>query len=214
MRKIIAITHVTLDGVMQAPGGPEEDASGGFTHGGWTVPFRSEAGGKAIGEMMAGEFDMLLGRRTYDIFAGYWPKHGDNPIGKAFNKATKYVITHRSDPLPWENSQRLDSVEQVGKLKASDGPELHTWGGSSQLLQALTTAELVPMNITCGSFRWCSARESGCSRMAFCRAASPCSISSAIIWVELNSNVLHRQSKNQSHLPRNSPAPSPIVVIN
>ena len=142
MRKIIALTHVTLDGVMQAPGGPEEDSSNGFTHGGWTTAFRDEAGGKAIGKIVAGKFDLLLGRRTYEIFAGYWPKNGDNPIGKAFNKAAKYVVTRSLTQLDWENSHRLNSIEQVRRLKASKGPALHIWG-SSQLLQALTAAELI-----------------------------------------------------------------------
>src|ERR1700742_1466063 len=102
MREIIAITQVTMDGVMQAPGGPEEDPSNGFAHGGWAMPFATEAGRKNIGDIIAGEFDMLLGRRTYEIFAGYWPKHDDNPIGKAFNKATKYVATRSPRQLDWQ----------------------------------------------------------------------------------------------------------------
>jgi dihydrofolate reductase len=143
-RKSIAITQVTLDGVMQAPGGPEEDPSNGFTRGGWAMPFLDDAAGQAIGETIAAEFDMLLGRRTYEIFAGYWPNHDDNPIGMAFNKATKYVVTHSLNHLDWENSQRIggDVVGEVRRLKASDGPELHIWG-SSELLQTLTAAELV-----------------------------------------------------------------------
>jgi dihydrofolate reductase len=144
MRKIITITHVTLDGVMQSPGGPEEDPTNGFTHGGWAMPFFDDDAGQAIGEIVAGEFDMLLGRRTYDIFASYWPNHGDNPIGKAFNKATKYVVTHSLDQLAWKESQRIggDVVDELRRLKASDGPELHVWG-SSELLQTLIAAELV-----------------------------------------------------------------------
>jgi dihydrofolate reductase len=144
MRKIISITQVTLDGVMQAPGGPEEDPSNGFTHGGWAMPFLDDAGTKVIGEVIAREFDLLLGRRTYEIWAGHWPKHGDNPIGKAFNKATKYVVTRSLDRLDWEKSRRIDGdvVEKLHQLKASDGPELHVWG-SSQLLQTLIGAELV-----------------------------------------------------------------------
>jgi dihydrofolate reductase len=90
MRRLAAITQVTLDGVMQSPGGPEEDPRNGFTHGGWVTPFWDDALNQAIGETIAGEFDMLLGRRTYEIFAAYWPNQGDNPIAKAFNKATKY----------------------------------------------------------------------------------------------------------------------------
>ena len=145
MRKLIAITQVTLDGVMQSPGGPEEDSANGFTHGGWAMRFRDDAGKQALGEMIAGEFDMLLGRRTYDIFAAYWPNQGgDNPIAKAFDKATKYVVTRSFDRLAWKNSQRIggDVVNEVRRLKASDGPPLHVWG-SSTLLQTLITAELV-----------------------------------------------------------------------
>jgi len=142
MRKIIAITQITLDGVMQAPGGPEEDPSNGFTHGGWAMPYFDDAGSQAVGETIAGKFDLLLGRRTYEIFASYWPNHGDNPIGKAFNKATKYVVTHSPDRLDWKKSQRIDGVEKVRQLKASNGPALHIWG-SSELLQTLIAAELV-----------------------------------------------------------------------
>jgi dihydrofolate reductase len=144
MRKIIAVTQVTLDGVMQAPVGPEEDPSNGFTHGGWAMPLVDDDGRKVIGQTIAREFDMLLGRRTYEIFAGYWPNQGDNPIAKAFNKATKYVVTRSLHPLDWKKSQRIDGdiAEEVQKLKASDGPELHVWG-SSELLQALIAAEVV-----------------------------------------------------------------------
>jgi len=107
MRNIIAITQVTLDGVMQSPGGPEEDPRNGFTHGGWAMPFVDDAGSQAIDEIIVGEFDMLLGRRTYEIFAAYWPNQGDdNPIAKAFNKATKYVVTRSLDHLDWETSLR------------------------------------------------------------------------------------------------------------
>ncbi len=122
MRKIVVITQVALDGVMQAPGGPEEDPGNGFKVGGWAMPFMD--GSLNIVET-DGEYDLLLGRRTYDIFAGYWP-HQDNAIAKAFNRATKYVATHRSDHLDWQTSVRLggDVVEEVRRLKASDGPEI------------------------------------------------------------------------------------------
>jgi dihydrofolate reductase len=144
MRRLIAITQVTLDGVMQSPGGPEEDPRNGFTHGGWVMPFWDDALNQAIGETIAGEFDMLLGRRTYEIFAAYWPNQGDNPIAKAFNKATKYVVTRTLDQFDWENSLHIggDVVDEVRRLKASDGPALHIWG-SSELLQTLIAAELV-----------------------------------------------------------------------
>ncbi|HVX11598.1 MAG TPA: dihydrofolate reductase family protein [Pirellulales bacterium] len=144
MRKIIAITQVTLDGVMQGPGGPEEDPRNGFTHGGWAMSFVDDSTHEVIGETIAGEFDLLLGRRTYDIFAGYWPKHGDNPIGKAFNKATKYVATRTLDRLDWEVSRHIgrDVVDGVRRLKAASGPVLHIWG-SGELLQTLIAADLV-----------------------------------------------------------------------
>jgi dihydrofolate reductase len=144
MRKITAITQVSLDGVMQAPGGPEEDPRNGFMHGGWVAHFLDDNLGEVIDEIISGEFDMLLGRRTYEIFAAYWPYAGDNSIAKAFNKATKYVVTHSLDQLDWKNSQRIDGdvVENIRRLKASDGPDLHIWG-SSELLQPLIAADLV-----------------------------------------------------------------------
>jgi dihydrofolate reductase len=144
VRKLIAITQVTLDGVMQAPGGPEEDPSNGFSHGGWAMPFTSEAGGQAIRDNFAVEFDMLLGRRTYDIFASYWPNEGDNPIGKAFNNARKYVVTRSLKQLDWQNSECIDGdvANEIRRLKALDGPQLHIWG-SSELLQTLIAADLV-----------------------------------------------------------------------
>ena len=108
------------------------------------MPFMGDDSGQAIGETIAGEFDMLLGRRTYEIFAAYWPNQGDNPIAKAFNKATKYVATRSLDQLDWENAQRMggDVGDEVRRLKASDGPPLHIWG-SSELLQTLIAAERV-----------------------------------------------------------------------
>src|SRR5437016_2391159 len=143
MRKIMAITQVTVDGVMQGPGGPEEDPSNGFSHGGWAMAFVDETLSEVIRETVAGEFDMLLGRRTYEIFAAYWP-YQDGPIAKAFNKTTKYVVTRSLDPLEWKTSQPIggDVVDEVRRLKASDGPELHVWG-SSKLLQTLIAADLV-----------------------------------------------------------------------
>jgi dihydrofolate reductase len=143
MRKIIAFTQVTVDGVMQAPGGPDEDPSNGFTHGGWAMPFGDDTLSRIIDETIAGEFDMLLGRRTYEIFVAYWP-YQDGTIARAFNKATKYVVTRMLDQLDWEPSQRIggDVVDEVRRLKASDGPALHIWGGS-ELLQTLIAAELV-----------------------------------------------------------------------
>jgi dihydrofolate reductase len=144
MRTLIAITHVSLDGVLQAPGGPEEDPSNGFTRGGWTMPFRSNEGRRMIEEIVASEFDLLLGRRTYDIWTDYWPNNVDHPIGKAFNKATKYVVTHRPTSLSWKTSEPIggEVVDQVRRLKASKGPALHLWG-SSEVLQLLIADGLI-----------------------------------------------------------------------
>jgi dihydrofolate reductase len=143
MRKIIAITQVSVDGVMQGPGGPEEDPANGFTRGGWAMPFVDDALGQTVDETVAGKFDMLLGRRTYEIFAAYWPNQGNN-IAKGFNKATKYVVTRTLDRLDWKTSQRISGnvLDEVRRLKASSGPELHIWG-SSELLQTLIAADLV-----------------------------------------------------------------------
>jgi dihydrofolate reductase len=143
MRKIIAITQVSVDGVMQSPGGPEEDPDNGFRHGGWFMHYGDEILHKVVDETISGEFEMLLGRRTYDIFASYWPLHDDDPIGKAFNQTKKYVATRTLARLDWHNSQILgDVVEEVGRLRASDGPEIHIWG-SGDLLQTLISAGLV-----------------------------------------------------------------------
>jgi dihydrofolate reductase len=144
IRQIIAITQVTLDGVMQSPCSPEEDPRNGFTHGGWAMPFLDEALNQVVDETIAGKFDMLLGRRTYEIFAANWPNQGDNPIAKAFNNATKHVVTHSLDQLDWQKSQHIggDVVDEVRRLKASDGPALHIWG-SSELLQTLIAAGVV-----------------------------------------------------------------------
>ncbi len=143
MRQIIAITQVTVDGVMQAPGGPEEDPTDGFTLGGWAMHFGDETLSNVITETMSGEFDMLLGRRTYDIFAGYWPKQS-GAIASAFDKATKYVVTRRPDGLDWKTSRRIggDVVGEIRRIKQSGGPDLHVWG-SSAVLQTLISSDLV-----------------------------------------------------------------------
>ena len=144
MRKIIAITQLSLDGIMQAPGGPEEDPSNNFPHGGWFMRHGDEGVMQALDETISGKFDLLLGRRTYDIWNAYWPLHGDNPIGEAFNRVAKYVVTTRHDPLTWEKSHRIgnDVVNALRQLKAAKGPALHVWG-SGKLLQTLMAAGLV-----------------------------------------------------------------------
>lgn len=142
MRKIIVLTFVTMDGVMQAPGGPEEDPSGGFTFGGWTVPYFDDFLGQAMTEQMNRPFDLLLGRKTYEIFAGYWPHH--NEEGAGLNQATKYVASHTPMEFTWERSALLqgDVVDEIKKLKAQDGPELQVHG-SGNLIQTLLKHDLV-----------------------------------------------------------------------
>jgi dihydrofolate reductase len=144
MRKLTTLTHVTLDGVMQAPGGPEEDPRNGFTHGGWAMSRSDDAVRRDVLDLVSGEFDLLLGGWTYRLFASHWPQQSDHPIANAFNRATKYVVTRRAAPLPWEPSRRLtgDIVDEIRRLKATEGPPLHVWG-SSELLQTLTAADLV-----------------------------------------------------------------------
>jgi len=130
MRRIVGAAFVSLDGVMQAPGGPEEDRSGGFELGGWTPAYSDEAQGESLAPLFAEPFDLLLGRRTYEIFAAHWPCQEDE-IGAAFDRATKYVVTSSTGPLPWVNSHPVsDGIDGVRRLKESDGPELRVWGSS------------------------------------------------------------------------------------
>jgi dihydrofolate reductase len=143
MRKLIVLTFVTMDGIMQSPGGPEEDASGGFTHGGWLVPHFDEALGAVMGDQMGKPFDLLLGRKTFEIFATYWPhaEGGDNPI----NHATKYVASNTMTGHDWQKSVFLKGdvlVDEVKKLKGQDGPDLQVHG-SSDLIQTLLKHDLV-----------------------------------------------------------------------
>lgn len=144
MRKIVVLSFISLDGVMQAPGGPEEDTSGGFKYGGWTVPYSDEFSGKIMTQQMSVPFDLLLGRKTYDIFAGYWPQQsGDIPAG-VFNKATKYVVSHRQPQLNWENSVLIggDVAAKLKELKQQEGPMLQVHG-SANLIQTLLKEDLV-----------------------------------------------------------------------
>ncbi|CDM57822.1 MULTISPECIES: dihydrofolate reductase family protein [Rhizobium] len=146
MRKIITGAFASLDGVMQAPGGPHEDPIGGFKYGGWAAPYFDQAMGEAVGEMFANPFDLLLGRKTYDIFAAHWPYvAADDPIGPLFDRITKYVATRNPDlKLSWQNSQVLgaDVVGVIKALKSSDGPDLLTQG-STDFLQTLFQNDLV-----------------------------------------------------------------------
>jgi dihydrofolate reductase len=141
MRKVIVLLFVTLDGVIQAPGGPQEDTDGGFTYGGWVVPYADERLGAIMQEQMAGTRALLLGRRTYEIFASYWPAHESEWPG--INAATKYVVSDaRTDSL-WDNTVFVKDnvVEEIRRLKLQDGPDLQVYG-SSQLLQTLFKHDL------------------------------------------------------------------------
>lgn len=155
MRKVLASTFLSLDGVMQAPGGPDEDRTGDFSLGGWIAPHGDQSTAATIGELFTAPFDLLLGRRTYDIFAGYWPgieadpaAHGVNEmalnIAHRFNRATKYVATHSPETLTWENSRGLgqDIPAAVRELRAEEGPTLLIQG-SSQLIQTLLAHSLI-----------------------------------------------------------------------
>lgn len=143
MRKVIAAFFTSLDGVVQAPGAPEEDPTGGFQYGGWTVQHWDDAMGAAMGESFAKPFDLLLGRRTYQIFAAHWPFTGEEPAA-LFNGVTKYVATSSETPLAWQNSVKLegDVIRAVARLKGGDGPDLLTQG-SAVLVRALLAAGLV-----------------------------------------------------------------------
>ena len=144
MRKIIGGTFISLDGVVQAPGGPTEDPTGGFGHGGWMFPFADEQVGAAVGEFFSRPYDLLLGRRTYDIFAAYWPyvDGAATTMGAAFTAANKYVLTRREHPLLWANSHRLRGMNDVAMLKRGDGPDLLIQG-SSTIYPALLAAGLL-----------------------------------------------------------------------
>src|SRR5699024_7332230 len=141
MRKIIVLSFISLDGVMQAPGGPEEDTSGGFKYGGWTVPYFDEFSGNLMGKQMEGRSDLLLGRKTYNIFASYWPEHAKEWPG--INDVTKYVASRGSLDLSWENSVQLegDVSEKIKELKAVGGPDIQVHG-SGAFIQTLLSNDL------------------------------------------------------------------------
>ena len=145
MRKIIVLSMITLDGVMQAPGGPEEDTSGVFKYGGWTAPYGDEVGGKVVQEELNQPADYLLGRKTFDIWADYWPEHGD--FWPGINAGTKYVVSKKmkkSNPLVtgWKNSVLIRNLADSKKLKKSKGSDIQVWG-SSKLIQLLLKNDLV-----------------------------------------------------------------------
>lgn len=142
MRKIIVLTFITLDGVMQAPGGPTEDTSGNFPYGGWTVPFFDDFSGTVMAEQMGKPFDLLLGRKTFEIFASYWPQHQEE--GPGINKATKYVASNTLTSHEWHKSVFLKGnvVEQIKTLKQQDGPDLQVHG-SANFIQTLLKHDLI-----------------------------------------------------------------------
>lgn len=144
MRNIIGGVFLTLDGVMQGPGGPTEDFTGGFGEGGWVFKVWDEAVGEAVGALFAGDYALLLGRRTYDIFAAYWPYVEGEAVamGDAFTRADKYVLTRSDQPLEWANSHPLNSIDQVAALKQENGPDLIIQG-SSTLYPELLAAGLI-----------------------------------------------------------------------
>src|SRR5215831_663961 len=148
MRKLIIAEFISLDGVIQAPGGPEEDPSNGFRLGGWQVPYDDEAIGRDVMDLFSQPFELLLGRRTYDIWAAYWPRIGakspSHPIAGPFNSTCKHVATHRPDTLDWQNSHALkgELADAVSALKHEDGANLLTWG-SSDMVHELLAAGLV-----------------------------------------------------------------------
>jgi dihydrofolate reductase len=149
MRRIVGAAFTSLDGVIQGPGGPSEDPTGGFRHSGWLPPVGDESIDDKIGELFGRPFDLLLGRRTYDIFAAYWPYASDQmaDIRDPFNACTKYVVTHRDDRLEWENSQRT-SIQSLREIKQGDGPDLVIQGSSTlypQLIEADLLDELTLM---------------------------------------------------------------------
>ncbi|NUM44895.1 MAG: dihydrofolate reductase family protein [Anaerolineales bacterium] len=142
MRKIIVLEHITLDGVIQAPGGPDEDTSGGFAHGGWIASYSDAVLGTALRRQMNLPFDLLLGRKTFDIWAPYWPHHTD--VWPGVNTATKYVASNTITAGDWHPSVFLsgDIAEKVAQIKQQPGPDLHVWG-SGHLLQTLIRHDLV-----------------------------------------------------------------------
>lgn len=140
MRKIIVLSFITLDGVMQAPGGPEEDPAGGFQYGGWTVPYFDETLGEVMGKQMSQESELLLGRKTFEIFASYWPEHEADWPG--INRMTKYVASKTLTEHAWQNTVFLKDVAAIKKVKAESGPDLQVHG-SSNLIQTLLQHDLV-----------------------------------------------------------------------
>jgi dihydrofolate reductase len=140
MRKIIVLSMITLDGVLQAPGGPEEDTSGGFKYGGWVAPYDDEVGSKVVQKELKQSADYLLGRKTFEIWSSFWPKHVD--IWPGINDGTKYVMSKTMKKSNWKNTVFIESLEDIKKLKNSEGSDIQVWG-SGKLIQLLLKNDLV-----------------------------------------------------------------------
>jgi dihydrofolate reductase len=140
MRKIIVLSQITIDGVMQAPGGPEEDESGDFKYGGWTATYGDDVGGAAVQKELSQQTDYLLGRKTFEIWAAYWPDHGD--FWPGINEGTKYVLSRTIKKSDWKNTLFIESEEDIKKLRNSNGSDIQVWG-SSQIVQLLLKNDLV-----------------------------------------------------------------------
>src|SRR5262249_20185983 len=155
--RVVVYEFMSLDGVVQAPGGPQEDTTGGFAHGGWMATVFDEEVGAQIGRLFDGPFELLLGRRTYDIFAAHWPfQPAGDPIAAAFGKARKFVLPGSAAPLEWQGSHRLADLDALAALKATDGPDLVIQGSATlypQLLEhgLLDTLTLIMVPITLGA---------------------------------------------------------------
>lgn len=140
MRKIVVTEMITLDGVMQGPGGAKEDTSRGFKYSGWSAPYSDEIGGRFVQKELAQKVDYILGRKTFDLWSNFWPDHAD--IWPGINEGTKYVLSKADKKTEWKNTVFLDSLEDIKKLKKSDGPDIQVWG-SSQVVQLLLKNDLV-----------------------------------------------------------------------
>lgn len=139
MKKITVLSMITLDGVMQAPGGPEEDLSGGFEYGGWSAPFNDEESGKVMQKLMQ-PTDLLLGRKTFKIWEDYWPKHTN--YWPSINTVTKYILSTTVTKSDWQNTVFINGIEDIKRIKNSDGSDLQVWG-SSELIQLLLKNDLI-----------------------------------------------------------------------
>lgn len=144
MRKLVVLSFITLDGVMQAPGGPEEDPTGGFKYGGWVFPYFDDLAGQVMNEQMGHSFDLLLGRKTYEIFSAYWPYQKDSIIAHRLNNAKKYVVSTTLNKLDWAGTTLIsnDVAHEIKKLKEIERPDLHVHG-SGNLIQTLLKHNLV-----------------------------------------------------------------------